>query len=115
MYCIVDQRVLPPLSDEQRYALVQQAALHTLADLLEAVPDPRGRHSLRYDLPFLLCSLIAALLCNLSVKDPSGQPSRRAEAPRRTSNPALRLIRARCAHRAARPVRDRDRALTLFP
>jgi hypothetical protein len=29
MYCIVDQRVLPPLSDEQRYALVQQAALHT--------------------------------------------------------------------------------------
>jgi predicted transposase YbfD/YdcC len=31
---------------------------------LEAVPDPRGKHGLRYDLPFLLTCLIAALLCN---------------------------------------------------
>ena len=64
MYCIAEQRVLPPLSDEQSYTLVQQALLHTLAFLLEAMPDPRGRHGLRYDLPFLLCTLIAALLCN---------------------------------------------------
>jgi hypothetical protein len=64
MYSIAHGTVLPPLSDEQRYALMQQAPLHSLAELLEAVPDPRGRHGLRYDLPFLLCCLMAALLCN---------------------------------------------------
>jgi predicted transposase YbfD/YdcC len=32
--------------------------------MLEAIPDPRGKHGLRYDLPFLLTCLIAALLCN---------------------------------------------------
>jgi len=64
MYCIAEQRVLPPLSDEQRSDLLHQASLHTLASLLEAMPDPRGRHGLRYDLPFLLCVLTAGLLCN---------------------------------------------------
>ena len=33
-------------------------------ELLEAIPDPRGKHGLRYDLPFLLTCLIVALLCN---------------------------------------------------
>ena len=63
MYCTVSQRVLPPLTDDQRHDLVSQAPLCTLAQMLEAVPDPRGRHGLRYDLPFLLCCLIAAVLC----------------------------------------------------
>ncbi len=64
MYCIVSHRVLPALTDDQRHDLLTQAHLSSLAQLLEAVPDPRGRHGLRYDLPFLLCCLIAALLCN---------------------------------------------------
>ncbi|GAC1654590.1 MAG: hypothetical protein NVS4B12_26770 [Ktedonobacteraceae bacterium] len=58
------QSVLPPLSKEQSDHLLAEAALHHLADLFEAVPDPRGAHGLRYDLPFLLTCLIAALLCN---------------------------------------------------
>jgi predicted transposase YbfD/YdcC len=64
MYCIAQQRVLPSLRREQAEALLEEAALHTLTDLLEAVPDPRGKHGLRYDLPFLLTCLIAALLCS---------------------------------------------------
>ena len=64
MYCIARQCVLPSLSQEQADGLLSEAALHSLAELFEAVPDPRGRHGLRYDLPFLLTCLVAALLCN---------------------------------------------------
>lgn len=64
MYCIARQCVLPSLSREQADDLLAEAALQSLADLLESVPDPRGKHGLRYDLPFLLTCLIAALLCN---------------------------------------------------
>ncbi len=64
MYCIASQRIIPALTDDQRYNLLKEASLCSLAQLLEAMPDPRGRHGLRYDLPFLLCCLIAALLCN---------------------------------------------------
>ncbi len=64
MYTIAHKGVLPPLSDEQRYELMQEAPMHSLVQLLEAVPDPRGRHGLRYDLPFLLACLIAAVLAN---------------------------------------------------
>ncbi len=62
MYCIASQKVIPALTDDQRYNLLKEAALCSLAQLLEAMPDPRGRHGLRYDLPFLLCCLIAARL-----------------------------------------------------
>jgi hypothetical protein len=62
MYCIAQGTVLPALTDEQRYDLLKEARLHSLAHLLEAVPDPRGRHGLHYDLPFLVCCLIAARL-----------------------------------------------------
>jgi predicted transposase YbfD/YdcC len=64
MYCIAHQCVLPALSKEQADSLLTEAGLHSLAELFEAVPDPRGRHGLRYDLPFLLTCLVAALLCN---------------------------------------------------
>ena len=56
--------MLPSLSQEQADGLLTEAALHSLAELFEAVPDPRGRQGLRYDLAFLLTCLIAALLCN---------------------------------------------------
>ncbi len=63
MYCIAQGCVLPPLTDEQRYDLLKRASLCSLAQTLEAVPDPRGRHGLRYDLPFLLsdCSSLMYL------------------------------------------------------
>ncbi len=64
MYCIVEQRVLPELPEEEREQLLTQAHLHTLVEMLEAIPDPRGKHGLRYDLPYLLTCLIAALFCN---------------------------------------------------
>ena len=64
MYGIARQCVLPPLSKEQADNLLTEAAFHSLAEVFEAVPDPRGAHGLRYDLPFLLTCLAAALLCN---------------------------------------------------
>ncbi len=64
MYCIASRRVLSPLTEEDRQPLLTQAHLHTLVEMLEAIPDPRGKHGLRYDLPDLLTCLIAALLCN---------------------------------------------------
>jgi predicted transposase YbfD/YdcC len=64
MYGIARQCVLPPLSQEQAETVLTEAGLQSLTDLFEAVPDPRGAHGLRYDLPFLLTCLIAALLCN---------------------------------------------------
>ncbi len=64
MYCIAHRRVLPSPTQEKRQSLLTQAHLHTLVELLEAIPDPRGKHGLRYDLPYLLTCLIAALLCN---------------------------------------------------
>jgi predicted transposase YbfD/YdcC len=64
MYCIAEQVVLPPLSEEERKRLLEKAALLSVYEILEAVPDPRKRHGLRYDLAFLLTCLLAALLCN---------------------------------------------------
>ncbi len=64
MYCIASCRVLPQLTEEDRQGLLTQAHLHTLVEMLEAIPDPRGKQGLRYDLPYLLTCLIAALLCN---------------------------------------------------
>ena len=52
MYCIARQCVLPPLSKEQAETVLTEAALQSLTELFEAVPDPRGAHGLRYDLPF---------------------------------------------------------------
>lgn len=45
--------------------MATRAAAHpTLASLLEAVPGFRKAHRSRYDLPFLLTCLVAALLCH---------------------------------------------------
>jgi predicted transposase YbfD/YdcC len=64
MYCIAERVVLPPLWEEERKGLLEKAALLSISEMLEAVPDPRKRHGLRYDLAFLLTCLLAALLCN---------------------------------------------------
>lgn len=44
MSCIARQSVLPSLSQEQRDRFLAEAALQSLAEWLEAVPDPRGAH-----------------------------------------------------------------------
>src|SRR5947209_16490891 len=54
MYSIARRCVLPAFHKEQAEVLLSEAALHSLADVFEAVPDPRGAHGLRYDLPFLV-------------------------------------------------------------
>jgi predicted transposase YbfD/YdcC len=52
------------LSEEERKALLEKAALLSVYEILDAVPDPRGKHGLRYELSFLLTCLLAGLLCN---------------------------------------------------
>lgn len=64
MYCIAEQVVLPPLKEEERKGLLEKAALLSVYELLDAVPDPRKRHGVRYELAFLLTCLLVALLCN---------------------------------------------------
>lgn len=64
MYCIAHRCVLPSLCADQQEQLLTQARLQSLVSIFEAVPDPRKAHGLRYDLPFLLTCLVAALLCN---------------------------------------------------
>jgi DDE family transposase len=56
--------VLAALKEEERRALLEEAALRSVDEMWEVVPDPRGRHALRYELAFLLACLVAALLCS---------------------------------------------------
>jgi hypothetical protein len=53
--------VLPDLSEEQHASLSTDASLLSLYKAFGAVPDPRSRHGQRYDLPYLLTCLVAAL------------------------------------------------------
>jgi hypothetical protein len=65
MYCIAERVVLPPLSEEERNALLEKAALLSVYEILEAVPDPRGKHGLRYELSFLLTCRLSGRLVQL--------------------------------------------------
>ena len=73
MYCIASHRVLSPLTEEERQQLLTQAHLHTLVEMLEAIPDPRGKHGLRYDLPYLLSPkiLVEYTVSSISITQPS--------------------------------------------
>ena len=96
MYCIAQRRVLRPLSEEDRKHLLSQAPLLTLVELLEAIPDPRGKHGLRYDLPYLLTCLIAALLCNCNSTEAVSQWCREhVELLRDIFGPRLCFTRSR--------------------
>src|SRR5712692_4773768 len=44
MYSRAKRVVLPPLSEEERSALQEKAALVSVYEILDAVPDPRGKH-----------------------------------------------------------------------
>jgi predicted transposase YbfD/YdcC len=79
MYCIAQQVVLPPLTEQERNALVEKAALLCVYDVLDAVPDPRKRRGLRYELAYLLTCLLAALLCNCNSTEAVAQWCREHE------------------------------------
>jgi predicted transposase YbfD/YdcC len=80
MYCIAQALVLPALTEEERTVLLKEAALRSVDEIFEAVPDPRGRHGLRYELAFLLTCLVAALLCNCNSTEAVAQWCREHEA-----------------------------------
>jgi len=91
---------LPSLSDEQRRALVSARAISSLQLVFAQVPDPRDRCGRRYDLPFLLTCLVAALLCNCNSTSAVAQWCRehrpllrRVFGPRRHLTPSDSLYR----------------------
>lgn len=53
---------LPPLTEAERRALLDDPTLTSLAVAFARVPDPRARRGRRYPLPFLLTCLVAGLL-----------------------------------------------------
>jgi predicted transposase YbfD/YdcC len=65
--------VLDALSEAERRALLTDPAMGTLQGVFAAVPDPRRRRGRRYDLPFLLTCLVAALLSNCNSTAAVGQ------------------------------------------
>ena len=112
-----------------REAASPEAALATLPAVFAAVPDPRSRHGQRYDRPFLLTCLVAALLCGCDALDAVGQGTQERRAllarhfgPRRHLTPTGSLYRRllprlSAAHleaalaawvRQTRPLRDRE-------
>src|SRR5258707_3418185 len=64
MDCTAFSQPLSALTAEQREQLRHECALSSLFQAFASLPDPRSRHGRRYDLPFLLTCLVAALLCN---------------------------------------------------
>jgi len=64
MYSTALSVSLPSLSADQPQHLLEERALMSLYEAFAAVPDPRSKHGQRYDLPYLLTCLVAALLCN---------------------------------------------------
>ena len=64
---------LPELSPEEHTTLLSDTPLLSLYEAFGAVPDPRSLHGQRYDLPYLLTCLVAALLCNCNSLEAVGQ------------------------------------------
>jgi predicted transposase YbfD/YdcC len=64
MYSTALTLTLPSLTSEHRIQLLEDVTLMSLFDIFATIPDPRSSHGLRYDLPFLLTCLVAAMLCN---------------------------------------------------
>jgi len=88
------------LSAQERAALFSDAQLRTLPAAFATVPDPRQRRGQRYDLPFLLLCLVAALLCDCNSLEAVGRWTRdhrrvlaRVCGPRRHLTPTGSLYR----------------------
>src|SRR5437763_17049807 len=63
----------PSVSQEEQRALLKPTSLVSFYEAFAVVPDPRSRHGLRYDLPYLLTCLVAALLCDCNSPEAVGQ------------------------------------------
>lgn len=92
--------VLDDLRSDERVVLLTNRSLQSLCDVLACVPDPRSCHGKRYDLPFLLTCLVAALLCDCNSLEAVGQWTaehrrllRRIFGPRRHLTPSGSLYR----------------------
>ncbi len=88
------------LSAPERAALFTDARLRTLQAAFAAIPDPRQRRGQRYDLPFLLTCLVAAMLCDCNSLEAVGRWTRDQRAvlarvcgPRRHLTPTGSLYR----------------------
>jgi predicted transposase YbfD/YdcC len=64
------------LTAQERAALFTDERLRTLPAAFATVPDPRKRRGQRYDLPFLLLCLVAALLCDCNSLEAVGRWTR---------------------------------------
>ena len=64
---------LAALAEEEHRALLTDAAMASVQRLSATVPEPRKRRGLRYDLPFLLTCLVAALLSTCTSRSAVGQ------------------------------------------
>ncbi len=73
MYSTALSVSLPSLSTEQQQSLLTDTALLSVYEAFAAVPDPRSKHGQRYDLPYLLTCLMAALLWNCNSLEAVGQ------------------------------------------
>ena len=92
MQSIAIPAVLDALSVEERHALLGDPAMATLQGVFAAVPDPRKRRGQRYDLPFLLTCLVAALLSNCNGLAAVGQWCREHRALLRRRYPHARFL-----------------------
>jgi predicted transposase YbfD/YdcC len=88
------------LSAQERAQLFTDARLRTLPAAFASIPDPRKRRGQRYDLPFLLTCLVAALLCDCNSLEAVGRWTRdhrtvlaRVCGPRRHLTPTGSLYR----------------------
>jgi hypothetical protein len=55
---------VPSLTSDSRQRLLEEQPLVSLYEVFATIADPRSKHGQRYDLPYLLTCLVAALLCN---------------------------------------------------
>src|SRR5689334_5510526 len=92
MESITRPAILDGLSEEERRALLSDAGLDRLQAVFAVVPDPRARRGRRYDLPFLLTCLVAALRCNCATLAAVGQWCVEQRALLRRRSPHYRFL-----------------------
>lgn len=64
MHSTVPSLTLPSLASDERERLLADKSLCSLFAVFTTLPDPRCKQGQRYDLPYLLTCLVAALLCH---------------------------------------------------
>ncbi len=106
------------LSAPERAHLFTDASLRTLQAAFASIPDPRKRRGQRYDPPFLLICLVAALWCDCNSLEAVGRWTRdqhsvlaRVCGPRRHLTPTGSLYRRLLPRLSVAPI---ERALACW-